>query len=78
MLAPLYKLSPEYPMSAEMKITNRFVSPEELIDYKDADVIDNVQVYAPVFDYVPPELISLFIFNMYVSNLTFTTMFKKI
>lgn len=51
-------------MSAEMKITNRFVSPEELIDYKDVNVIDHVQVYAPIFDYVPPELVSLFIFNM--------------
>lgn len=64
-MAPLYKLSPEYPMSAEMKITNRFVSPEELIDYNDGNMVNSVQVYAPVFDYVPPELISLFIFNMY-------------
>ncbi|ODM98675.1 Translation initiation factor eIF-2B subunit beta [Orchesella cincta] len=63
-LAASYKLSPEYPFSAEMKITNRFVSPEELIDYKNGQMIDNVQVYAPVFDYVPPELVSLFIFNM--------------
>jgi translation initiation factor eIF-2B subunit beta len=63
-LAPLYKLSPEYPLSNDVKITNRFVSPEQLIDYQDLEVMDNVHFYAPVFDYVPPELITLFVFNM--------------
>jgi len=63
-LAPLYKLSPEYPLSSNAKITNRFVSPETLVEYEDLDVMENVNVYATVFDYVPPELITLFIFNI--------------
>ena len=63
-LAPLYKLSPEYPKSADIKIRNRFVSPESLVDYSESLYVEKAQIYNPVFDYVPPELISLFIFNM--------------
>jgi len=63
-LAPLYKLSPEYPLSNNVKITNRFVSPESLVKYEDLQMMDNCHIYAPVFDYVPPELITLFIFNI--------------
>jgi len=63
-LAPMYKLSPEYPLSADVKITNRFVSPESLVDYSESEFISKAQIYNPIFDYVPPELISLFIFNI--------------
>jgi len=62
-LAPLYKLSPEYPQSADIKIRNRFVSPESLVDYAESIQVEKAQIYNPVFDYVPPELITLFIFN---------------
>lgn len=63
-LAPIYKLSPDYPSSNNVKIANRFVSPENLVKYEDLQVMNNAHVYATVFDYVPPELITLFIFNM--------------
>jgi len=63
-LSPLYKLSPEYPRSDDVKIKNRFVSPESLVDYFDGMYVERVQIYNPLFDYVPPELISLFIFNI--------------
>jgi len=63
-LAPLYKLSPEYPLSNNVKITNRFVSPELLVEFQDLLTMEDAHIYAPVFDYVPPELITLFIFNM--------------
>ncbi|CAG7652836.1 unnamed protein product [Allacma fusca] len=64
-LVPMYKLSPEYPLSTDInKTTNRFVSPDQLLDYSDGDVYSKVCAYNPVFDYVPPNLISLFIFNI--------------
>ncbi|CAB1339773.1 unnamed protein product [Coregonus sp. 'balchen'] len=48
--APMFKLSPQFPN--EEDTFHMFVSPHE------------VNVHCPVFDYVPPELITLFISNI--------------
>jgi translation initiation factor eIF-2B subunit beta len=63
-LAPLYKLSPVYPRSTNIKISNRLVSPESLVDYSESICTEKAQICNPIFDYVPPELVSLFIFNI--------------
>uniref|UniRef100_A0A1B6KPN8 Translation initiation factor eIF2B subunit beta n=1 Tax=Graphocephala atropunctata TaxID=36148 RepID=A0A1B6KPN8_9HEMI len=62
-LAPMYKLSPQYLRSYDQDLFNSFISPEGVLNYSDGDLLDKVHVYNPVFDYVPPELVTLFISN---------------
>ena len=38
------------------------------MSFSQGEVISKVQVYNPVFDYVPPDLVTLFISNMLVSD----------
>ncbi|KDR10651.1 translation initiation factor eIF-2B subunit beta [Zootermopsis nevadensis] len=62
-LAPMYKLSPQYLCSYDQDAFNSFVSPEGVLKYSDGAILSKVHVYNPVFDYVPPELVTLFISN---------------
>ncbi|RZF45017.1 hypothetical protein LSTR_LSTR001978 [Laodelphax striatellus] len=62
-LAPLYKFSPQFLCAYAHNTFNTFVSPEGVLDYKDGDLLSQVHVYNPVYDYVPPELVTLFISN---------------
>ncbi|KAJ9600418.1 hypothetical protein L9F63_009274 [Diploptera punctata] len=62
-LAPMYKLSPQYLCSYDQDAFNSFVSPEGVLNYSDGSILSKVHVYNPVFDYVPPELVTLFISN---------------
>ncbi|OBS77477.1 hypothetical protein A6R68_16076 [Neotoma lepida] len=50
--APMFKLSPQ------------FVAPEEVLPFTEGDILEKVSVHCPVFDYVPPDLITLFISNI--------------
>ena len=43
---------------------NKFVSPHEVLGFAEGDLMKEVQITNPVFDYVPPELVTLFISNM--------------
>ncbi|XP_040497577.1 translation initiation factor eIF-2B subunit beta isoform X2 [Ursus maritimus] len=43
---------------------HKFVAPEEVLPFTEGDVLEKVSVHCPVFDYVPPELITLFISNI--------------
>lgn len=61
-LAGLYKLSSQYLRSHEDKF-NQFISPESVLKYSEGILTTNVHVYNPIFDYVPPELVTLFISN---------------
>ncbi|XP_050546303.1 translation initiation factor eIF-2B subunit beta isoform X2 [Daktulosphaira vitifoliae] len=61
-LAPLYKLSTRYLCSYNQDAFNEFVSPSGVINYSNSDVT-KVDVYNPTYDYVPPENVTLFIFN---------------
>jgi len=63
-LAPMYKLSPQFLCSYDQDAFNSFVSPTGVLKYSDGVIFSKVHVYNPVFDYVPPELITLFISNM--------------
>uniref|UniRef100_A0A8D8LD00 Translation initiation factor eIF2B subunit beta n=1 Tax=Cacopsylla melanoneura TaxID=428564 RepID=A0A8D8LD00_9HEMI len=62
-LAPLYKLSPQFLCSYEQDTFNNFKSPEQVLGYHHRDLVSRVQVFNPEFDYVPPELVGLFISN---------------
>ncbi|KAG8126331.1 hypothetical protein E2320_021435, partial [Naja naja] len=43
---------------------HKFVSPQEVLPFTEGEILSKVNVYCPVFDYVPPELITLFISNI--------------
>lgn len=63
-LLPLYKLSPLYLCSYEQDAFNKHVSPTQgVIEGNNAPLMEKIQAYNPVFDYVPPELVTLFITN---------------
>ncbi|KAF6129831.1 eukaryotic translation initiation factor 2B subunit beta [Phyllostomus discolor] len=60
--APMFKLSPQFPNEEDS--FHRFVAPEEVLPFTEGDILEKVSVHCPVFDYVPPELITLFISNI--------------
>ncbi|KAM7323463.1 translation initiation factor eIF2B subunit beta [Alexandromys fortis] len=60
--APMFKLSPQFP--SEEDSFHKFVAPEEVLPFTEGDILEKVNVHCPVFDYVPPELITLFISNI--------------
>jgi translation initiation factor eIF-2B subunit beta len=63
-LLPLYKLSPLYLCLYEQHAFNKHVSPlEGVINTNNTALMENSQSYNPVFDYVPPDLVTLFISN---------------
>lgn len=62
-LAPMYKLSPVYLCSYEQDAFNLVGNAEGVIPY-DSLASRFAKVYSPVFDYVPPELVTLFISNL--------------
>lgn len=43
---------------------NKIVGPHDVLGFSDAEMVSKVRVQNPVFDYVPPDLITLFISNM--------------
>ncbi|XP_054012761.1 translation initiation factor eIF-2B subunit beta isoform X1 [Hylaeus anthracinus] len=63
-LLPLYKLSPLYLCSHEQDGFNKHVSPMQgVIRSANGPLLERIHAYNPVFDYVPPELVTLFITN---------------
>ncbi|CAH1244106.1 EIF2B2 [Branchiostoma lanceolatum] len=62
--ASLFKLSPQFLVSSDQAAFNRFVSPEEVLSFSEGDLVSKVHIPNPVFDYVPPELVTLFISNI--------------
>ncbi|XP_061560325.1 translation initiation factor eIF-2B subunit beta [Phyllopteryx taeniolatus] len=58
---PMFKLSPQFPN--EENTFHKFVSPHEVLPFTEGEILSKVNVQCPVFDYVPPELITLFISN---------------
>lgn len=61
--ASLFKLTPSY-FRQEDPYFNKFVSPELTAKPMDGDILSKVDIVAPVFEYVPPELVTLFISNV--------------
>ncbi|XP_026567625.1 translation initiation factor eIF-2B subunit beta [Pseudonaja textilis] len=60
--APMFKLTPQF--LNEEDSFHKFVSPQEVLPFTEGEILSKVNVYCPVFDYVPPELITLFISNI--------------
>lgn len=60
-LAPMYKLSPVFLCSYEQDAFNTCASPAMVLPYSTGCLVNRTIVYNPVFDYVPPDLVTLFI-----------------
>merc|ERR1712137_322662 len=69
-ISGMYKLSPVYPSGKDF--INDMSSPGNIISFKDVDSIEidsrEVDVLNPVLDYIPPELVSLYLTNYGVHN----------
>jgi len=58
----IYKLSPEHPFEFESLI--EFGDPGKVIRYDEGTLMDKLEVDNPLYDYVPPELVELYITNL--------------
>lgn len=58
----VYKLSPVYPFDFESLI--EYGDAGKVIGYHDGDLVDQIDVQNPLYDYVPAELIDLYITNL--------------
>ncbi|KAL5345927.1 hypothetical protein V496_04742 [Pseudogymnoascus sp. VKM F-4515 (FW-2607)] len=58
----VYKLSPQYPYEFESLI--EYGDPSKITTYEDGDFVEKMDVENPLFDYVPPELVDLYITNL--------------
>ena len=58
----VYKLSPVYPFDTDELI--EFGDPGKVIGFEDGDMVENVEVVNPIFDYVEPGLVDLYITNL--------------
>eukprot|EP00033_Pygsuia_biforma_P001630 GCRY01001832.1.p1 GENE.GCRY01001832.1~~GCRY01001832.1.p1 ORF type:complete len:390 (+),score=63.14 GCRY01001832.1:196-1365(+) len=61
-ITAMYKLAPLYPH--DQLIFNELLSPEEVLPFTIAEALPSVIVSNPLYDYVPPELLSLFVTNI--------------
>ncbi|KAI9731702.1 MAG: GCD complex subunit gcd7 [Cirrosporium novae-zelandiae] len=61
-LSGVYKLSPVYPFDFDSLI--EYGDASKIIPYEDGDLVDKVDVVNPLFDYVPAELVDLYITNL--------------
>src|SRR3954447_11297480 len=57
----LYKLTPVYPYDEDS--FNDLVAPDPVMSFDEGEIIDKVTILNPYYDYVSPELVSLFITN---------------
>ncbi|KAH8425747.1 translation initiation factor eIF2B subunit beta [Aspergillus melleus] len=58
----VYKLSPVYPFDFDSLI--EFGDSSKVIGYEDGDLVDQIDVQNPLYDYVPAELVDLYITNL--------------
>lgn len=65
----VYKLSPVYPFDFESLI--EYGDASKVIGYEDGDLVDQIDVQNPLYDYVPAELVDLYITNLWVSSSSF-------
>ncbi|XP_062590970.1 translation initiation factor eIF-2B subunit beta-like [Saccostrea cucullata] len=62
--AAMFKLSPQYLCSYDQDAFNKFVSPKDVMNFEEGEIASKVQIDNPVFDYVPPELVTLYVSNI--------------
>ena len=58
----VYKLSPDYPFEFEALI--EYGDPGKIVSYDHGALVDKLEVDNPLFDYVPPDLVDLYITNL--------------
>lgn len=58
----VFKLSPVYPFDIESLI--EYGDASNVISYEDGDLVDKIDVENPLYDYVPAELVDLYITNL--------------
>lgn len=58
----VYKLSPEYPFEFESLI--EYGDPGSIVGYNEGSLVDNLEIDNPVYDYVSPDLVDLYITNL--------------
>jgi len=58
----VYKLSPVYPFDFDSLI--EYGDPSKVLSYEDGDLVDQIDVQNPIYDYVPAELVDLYITNL--------------
>lgn len=61
-ISGVYKLSPDHPFEHDSLI--EYGDPSRILDYHDGLSLDNLEIENPVYDYVPPELVDLYITNL--------------
>jgi len=62
--ASMHKLTPKHCSSADNEAFTQFASPQDSLRGADGQILSKVDAYNPIFEYVPPELVTLFISNM--------------
>lgn len=58
----VYKLSPEYPFDFESLI--EYGDPSKVVPYEEGSLVESLQIDNPLYDYVPPDLVDLYITNL--------------
>ena len=62
--ASMHKLTPKHCSSADNEAFSQFASPQESLRGMDGALLSKLNTYNPIFEYVPPELVTLYISNM--------------
>jgi translation initiation factor eIF-2B subunit beta len=68
----VYKLSPVYPFDFDSLI--EYGDASKVLPFEDGDLVDQIDVQNPLYDYVPAELVDLYITNLYVSPSIFAVL----
>eukprot|EP00037_Helgoeca_nana_P016278 m.153315 g.153315 ORF g.153315 m.153315 type:complete len:380 (+) comp23442_c0_seq2:1291-2430(+) len=60
----MFKLCPKFPCAHSVEMFNHMHNPAEIIPYSKGKAVGDASIVHPLFDYVPPDLVSLFISNI--------------
>ncbi|KXJ17540.1 Translation initiation factor eIF-2B subunit beta [Exaiptasia diaphana] len=62
--AAMYKLTPQYVVSYDEDSCNKFAAPHDVLQFSEGHILSKVDVQNPVFDYILPDLVTLFLSNI--------------
>lgn len=62
--ASIAKLTPGFCTADDQETFNQFASPEATLRHLDGGILSRVRTVTPVFEYVPPDLVTLFVSNV--------------
>ena len=68
-LAGIYKFCPIYPFNIDAFI--EYGDTGKIIPYENGELLEKIDVENPLLDHVPPELVDLYITNLYVQTAPF-------